>query len=403
MMLSFDPHFTVQEILKDLLPVAPPKVAVAVSGGADSLALVHLVQKWAPQETVIYPLIVDHQLRPSSAEEAEKVANWLSDWGLTPYILRWQHPDLGGSVMAKSRYARYQLMALACHQWGIEHLFVGHHYDDLLETVWMRQTQGSHWRGRAGISSLSYWYGLSIFRPLLGFFKKDLENILHNLSHPWIEDPTNKNPFFQRTRTRNLLAQMEEEDKNLLEEETELWARRREEESLFLRDLYAPPCQTQDHLMIPWEKVVSCHEEQGILLLKIWSEFFVADPPPSVKNSLRFWRYLNAQFSAPSLAGPRTLGTFRGCLWIKYQDSLYIFREKGRMDPDKNLLGGVDCIWDHRFFCYGIKPTTRDFMTGPWLHRYRYASFPDPWPHENILYRPCGLGYPLFRSPKRLF
>jgi len=133
-----------------------PRIAVAVSGGADSLALALLAADWAAaQGGKAVALTVDHGLRPEAAAEARQVRRWLADCGISHFILAWRGPRSGADVQAAARAARYRLMGEWCARRGILHLLLAHHRDDQAETVLLRLARGSGLEGLAAMAPVS--------------------------------------------------------------------------------------------------------------------------------------------------------------------------------------------------------------------------------------------------------
>ena len=181
-------------------------VALAVSGGPDSLALLHLAarmreaQHATPEITV---LTVDHALRPSSREEAGMVARTAACLGLPHAILTWQHGDAPGTgVQEKARAARYDLMAGYAGAHGIQAIATTHHLDDQAETFLMRLKRGSGLDGLAAIPERSAWAGVTILRPLLDMPKARLVATLAAQGIAYASDPSNVDPRFERARMR---------------------------------------------------------------------------------------------------------------------------------------------------------------------------------------------------------
>jgi len=155
-----------------LAPLAEfSKVALAVSGGPDSVALMRLVARWragpakGPQLGV---LTVDHQLRPGSREEAQYVGQIAAGLGLPHAILTWEHEQMStAGLQERARAARYDLMATYCHANDIPALVTAHHLDDQAETFLMRLKRGSGLDGLAAIPERGAWAGITVLRPLL--------------------------------------------------------------------------------------------------------------------------------------------------------------------------------------------------------------------------------------------
>ena len=180
-----------------------PVVAVAVSGGRDSLALALLAQEWATaRDGRIVGLIVDHALRPESAQEATTTAALLGHHGCDAEILRWSEAKPRAGLQEAARAARYRLLREACRRRGILHLLVAHHADDQDETVAMRAARQSGPDGLAGMSGTVELPEVRLLRPLLAIARSRLTATLLARSVPWIDDPSNADPRFERARLR---------------------------------------------------------------------------------------------------------------------------------------------------------------------------------------------------------
>lgn len=197
-----------QRCLSPLLESDKPKaIAVAVSGGADSMALALLSMDWAKKRRiVVLPLIVDHRLRPESTKEARHVAGLLRQAGLAPKILSWEtQAKPAANRQAEARDARYALLAEACAKAGIRHLLLAHHRDDQAETLLLRALRGSGVDGLAAMQPRSQREALVLLRPLLDIPKARLVATLKKRRQAWVEDPSNANLSFQRVRVRAAL------------------------------------------------------------------------------------------------------------------------------------------------------------------------------------------------------
>ena len=187
---------------------AEPAIAVAVSGGRDSMALVLLAAEWAAaQGGTVSAVTVDHRLRPESGDEARQVAGWLERHGIAHETMIWHDsPGPGGAGMgaseAAARNARYALLEEYCGAHGILHLLVGHHRDDQAETHALRRTRGSGIVGRAGMPAVRELTHTRILRPLLGLPRARLTATLAARGQGWIDDPSNRDTRFARARLR---------------------------------------------------------------------------------------------------------------------------------------------------------------------------------------------------------
>jgi tRNA(Ile)-lysidine synthase len=180
-----------------------PHVAVAVSGGPDSMALLRLMADWAAKRNGrVSALTVDHGLRPESAAEADTVASWALALGIDHRILPWQGAKPVTGVQAAARKARYDLLLDWCNGAYIRHLALAHHFEDQQETVAMRGAHGSTAFGLAGMTGVAVKAGIRIIRPLLATSKTRLQAYLSDLGQPFLDDPSNLMQRFERVRWR---------------------------------------------------------------------------------------------------------------------------------------------------------------------------------------------------------
>ncbi|OJD19102.1 tRNA(Ile)-lysidine synthetase [Emergomyces pasteurianus Ep9510] len=147
-------------------PCAPSRIGLAVSGGADSMALAFLCKQLISERLIpdlnVKPFIVDHRAREGSTEEAHKVAGWLEELGFDPSILtlRWPNgtdPSSLSDFETLARKFRYQILGQACKEYNTRALFLGHHLDDNIETVLSRLTRGQRQAtGLKGVASVGH-------------------------------------------------------------------------------------------------------------------------------------------------------------------------------------------------------------------------------------------------------
>lgn len=190
--------------------------AVAVSGGADSVALMHLLAGWAKKSRLPPPHVVtvDHGLRPDSGADARKVLRWAKAAGLKATALRWKGPAPASDIEAAARAARYSLMGAWARKNGIGALYVGHTLDDQAETFLLRLMRGSGLDGLSAMRAvarfpLSEFRQLHVVRPLLGVERDDVRLHLEALGHPWLEDAMNAEERFARVRVRKAWSALE--------------------------------------------------------------------------------------------------------------------------------------------------------------------------------------------------
>ncbi len=192
-------------------------IAVAVSGGADSMALSLLMHEWAqPLGKKIIGLTVDHQLRSNSTQEATQVNDWFKRQDIEHHILTWETPPplpLNG-LQTKARKARYHLLDEWCKNANVNALMTAHHAQDQLETFLMRLSKGSGLTGLCGIQPITKTSWGNLCRPLLKVYPEQLKETLLRFNQPFIQDPSNENPDFTRVRWRQLLPLLGSEGLN---------------------------------------------------------------------------------------------------------------------------------------------------------------------------------------------
>lgn len=175
------------------------RFGIAVSGGPDSLALLLLAHQTFPGR--VAAATVDHQLRPESAAEAEHVARYCAQLGVTHRILVPDQP-IAGSLQAAARKVRYALLGQWREQQAIDWLMTAHHADDQMETMLMRLNRASGVGGLAGIRSRQG----RLLRPLLGMRRADLVQLVADNGWSAVDDPSNRDMRFDRVRVRRALA-----------------------------------------------------------------------------------------------------------------------------------------------------------------------------------------------------
>jgi len=189
-------------------------LAVAVSGGPDSLALAYLTKCYSLKNKIkVKYYIVNHRLRKESSIESEIVRKVLKKIDIQCTILNWNGEKPSKNIQAIARDKRYFLLANECKKNDIKHLLLGHHLNDLLENFLIRITRGSGLNGLISFSNNTKYrdQNLNILRPLLNLEKKDLFYISKEVFNFFVKDPSNINKNYKRTRIRDLLYSLEKE------------------------------------------------------------------------------------------------------------------------------------------------------------------------------------------------
>jgi len=344
---GFDPNDTAAleagEFAGRLRPLASPgPLAVAVSGGADSLALCLLTADWARVEgRPLTALTVDHGLRPESASEAAQVGAWLAARDIPHVILKWAGAKPERGIQAAARDARYALLTGWCRRSGVRDLLLAHHRDDQAETVLLRATRGSGPDGRAGMAAAVLRDGVRLLRPLLRVPRDRLRATLRARGQEWIEDSSNDNPAYARVRARQALALTPALTNRLALQADAEAALRAEREALA-------------------EEILLSHAEFAEAGYCWLSRAAPAAPDAAFARTLaHVLRHVSGRAYFPSqrtldpmvrwlrgdAAGARTL---HGCVVAAHPDRFLVCRE-ARSLPTTPITAGESVPWDNRF------------------------------------------------------
>ena len=201
-----------------MAPLGPfepaPRLAVAVSGGSDSLALCLLADRWArARGGTVVALTVDHRLRPESGAEAAQVRRWLAARAISHRTLRWEGSRPVSGIQEAARAARLALLVGWCRQARVLHLLLAHQQEDQAETVLQRLAHGSGIDGLAAMAPVRLatepaGNGVRLLRPLLPVSRNALMATLALWEQPWIDDPSNRDARHARPRLGAALAQL---------------------------------------------------------------------------------------------------------------------------------------------------------------------------------------------------
>jgi tRNA(Ile)-lysidine synthase len=320
-------------------------LAVAVSGGADSLALALLAADCFPG--AVTALIVDHGLRAESAAEAAQTQLWLSLKAIPAHVLRWAGAKPIANVQEAARVARYRLLEDWCVAHDTPALLTAHHQGDVAETFLMRLARGSGLSGLAAMPALAEPLtrsdGPKRLRPLLDIPKSRLIRTLELRGQPWNEDPSNHDGRFDRTAARRAVAQPAHP--GLSQAALAAAALKLGEAEAALQSYVAA-------LAAQWLSL----DRFGVARLKAAA---LVQPielrrrllAQAIRCARGCWVDLDGDQLSRALAGVsgQERFTLAGVL-VDPNDPLLFFREAGQCPPPVELPGGpLDLIWDHRF------------------------------------------------------
>ena len=201
MICNFDDHFN--KLLKSFN--SNNKFVLGLSGGVDSMALLHLIKNFRDDERNVsvncIPIIVDHNLRDESERESKEVKKISENLGFDTQIKKIDSCKPEGNIQNWARKERRNILFEKCLELSAN-LILGHHFDDQVETLFMRMTKETALDGLSGMREITLWKGIFIIRPLLHFKKKHIKNYVRNKNIYYFEDSSNFNAKFERVKTR---------------------------------------------------------------------------------------------------------------------------------------------------------------------------------------------------------
>lgn len=326
-------------LIHSALRGATGRIGVAVSGGGDSTALLHLVSRWAAHVgAAVQVVTVDHTLRHGSADEARSVADFCAALGLRHDTLVWDTWDGHGNVQAAARTARYGLMSNWARAAEVATICLGHTQDDVAESYLMRLSRKAGIDGLAEMDRQFRRSGLDWCRPLLPVSRADLRDYLARQSLGFVDDPSNDDVDFERVRARQAVttladfgltaaalqhaAQTARTARDALDYYTATEARRHarlEGGDIILTDLSALPTEMRRRL---WAKSVQWMSRNGY------------PPRASTIQSLQEGLSLNGQ------------ATGAGCLAIQQGRDVRIAREPNAVKTQTAAAPGT---WDQHW------------------------------------------------------
>ena len=377
-----------------------PHLAIACSGGADSLALTLLAHRWAQQQGgQITAIICDHGLRKESAAEAAATAETLLSHNVDTVILPLRVPQ-GTRLQERARDVRYAALTGWCRDHAVLHLLTGHQRQDQAETFQMRAARGSGPDGLAGIPALSERAGLRLLRPLLGENKTTLQEWLQAQQVAWIEDSSNSSDAYERNRLRQTgdmkdalaeTAMLAASHRAALEQLTACWlanyATLTRYSTAFLRE-----CPAEDAYFM----------ERGLKALLA-----------TLSGTSKPLRVEKLQQALQAMRAGAERLTLQGCIIERKPNGWHIYREWQRCETMEIPAGQFHLRWDGRFRLRGqtTQPLTLKALSPDGVMQLRQAgqelpatslraaySLPSLW-HLETLQAVPHIGYVVQNQP----
>jgi tRNA(Ile)-lysidine synthase len=189
-------------------------LVIAVSGGPDSMALLHVLSRLAPKlQITLHAHGVDHGLRVEASRELDVAEEFAEHLGV-PFARSRLHVARGGNLQARARTARFEALATAARAVGARAIATAHHLDDRAETVLLRLMRGAGPRGLAVLPARAPLGGhddVELLRPLLRARREDVLAHVSRHAIPFSTDASNRDPRFLRVRVRRELMPLLEE------------------------------------------------------------------------------------------------------------------------------------------------------------------------------------------------
>lgn len=344
---------TTEEFAEAMEAFAPwedkPLFAVAVSGGADSIALCRLVADYAEQVGgKVVALTVDHGLRPESAAEALQVGKWLKDLNVAHHILVWEGEKPVSRIEEIARDARYNLLLSWCRDNGCLHLLLAHNQGDQAETFLLRLAKSSGVDGLAAMPAQSFRREVEVLRPLLSFSRERIIATNHAYGQEWVEDPSNQSEVFQRVKWRKFMPALK--PLGITADSVALAVAKQAEVKDVLANMIADFAASSvkisplGYAEIAWQAALDLQEETACrllshILMTIGGEKY----PPRREKVLHLWESLREgkQKSGHTLAGCKVI--------LREKDTqLLIVREVEKLPPPMplSIMEGKDLYWD---------------------------------------------------------
>ncbi|WP_347267454.1 tRNA lysidine(34) synthetase TilS [Paracoccus sp. (in: a-proteobacteria)] len=373
-------HAALADLAGDL-----PALGIALSGGGDSTALMHLAHGWGRAR--LLAATVDHRLRPESGAEAAQAGAAARALGIAHEVLPWTGARRG-NLMAAAREARLHLLSDWARRQGLRAVLLGHTLDDQAETLLMRLGRGAGVDGLAGMAPRRAALGIDWLRPMLAVGRAELRLWLGARGIAWAEDPSNLDPGYERVRIRQALALLELPLPQLAQTAENLGMARAALQEFAARTAEGAECRAGS-LALPLAAFRAAPQEIGHRLLTAGIRHVSGAPHgPRRSPALR---------ARAALAGAARL-TLEGVILNARGSWLRLIREPAaalRSPP----ASGPGAVWDRRWRIDGLAPGQELRALGhapltdlPWreagLDRDEAAASPGVWQGGRLIAAP---------------
>jgi tRNA(Ile)-lysidine synthase len=382
-MLLLDRRF--KNLMKSLGLDNRSSIAIACSGGSDSMALALLVKEWADKKKgKVVALTVDHTWRKDSAKEVQQVGLWLKKHGIAHAGLPWKGRKPNRNQHEAVRKARYALLTSYCKQHKITHLLIAHHLEDQAEAFLLRLAHGGSVDGLSAMPALTMMYDVTLVRPLLTVSKSDLLYYLKKRRQAYVNDPDNEDKALDRVKVRKLLPLLAEAGISVerIAKTATIMARARahleEETGRFL----STTCKIlpEGYAML---KHMPASEE---IALRVLTTLIMIIGGQEIKTRTVELKRLCVLLQEPQF---KKL-TFGGCTFQPHKGGILIYRELRSIAPERSVKSGNSVLWDHRFEITlqtaPMRLKVGALMQAGWARLAKTHKVKNPCPNKNILY-----------------
>lgn len=334
------------------------KIALAVSGGPDSMAMLCLINNWAKTfKKEIIAITVNHNLRPEAQEECKYVADFCSKNQIKHIRLEWIHEKISSNVHDQARKARYDLMSKYCLENSVDVLCTAHHMDDRVENFLIKVHRGSGLLGLIDKQEITY-NGLKVIRPLFNWKKSDILDYLDKNNIRYFEDPSNEDPKYLRSNIRKWLKLMPKElDYDFFASRVIALKNNLERPASLVEQIFEKEFNAKVEIHNEgYVTITSLPQDKEIAYMLLSKAINMVGVNEHLVRLESIERLYNAILMFQDGAEPSLKQTLGGCvIELKGADkvtqkpyNIVIYREFGKKPPLPSPIGSK-IIWDNRF------------------------------------------------------